>query len=134
MEIPMEARIARIEADVAHLRSDVADIKVDMRARFDRMDARMDRLESKIDSRTDELRKSVDGVKDRLASAQVWALVLYFALAGSMLGVMARGFGWISPSVPGEAAAQRARLSAARPPDSRIDSARAGSCRRDPRR
>src|SRR6476661_1839113 len=82
MEIPMEPRIARIEADVAHLRSDVADIKVDMRARFDRMDARMDRLESKIDSRTDELRKSVDGVKDRLASAQVWALVLYFALAG----------------------------------------------------
>jgi len=23
------------------------------------------------------------------------ALVLYFALAGSMLGVLARGFGWI---------------------------------------
>ena len=73
----MEARIARLEADVAHLRSDVADIKVDLRARFDRMDAK------------------VDAVKDGLASAKVWALILYFALAGSMLGVMARGFGWI---------------------------------------
>jgi hypothetical protein len=102
MEIPMEARIARIEADVAHLRGDVADIKVDIRARFDRMDARMDRtdtrmdrVESKIDMRADELRASLEGVKDKLASAQVWALALYFALAASMLGVMARGFGWI---------------------------------------
>ena len=49
MEIPMEARIARIEADVAHLRSDVADIKVDIRARFDRMDGRMDRMDARMD-------------------------------------------------------------------------------------
>ena len=55
----------------------------------------MDRIESKIDVRADELRAGLDSVKDKLASAQVWALVLYFALAGSMLGVMARGFGWI---------------------------------------
>jgi hypothetical protein len=27
--------------------------------------------------------------------AQLWALLLYIALAGSMLGAMARGFGWI---------------------------------------
>ena len=33
--------------------------------------------------------------KESLASAKVWALILYFALAGSMLGVMARGFHWI---------------------------------------
>ena len=80
----MEARIARLEADVAHLCTDVADIKVDLRARFDKVDARMDRLDVKMDA-----------VKDAVASAKVWALVLYFALAGSVLGVMARGFGWI---------------------------------------
>ena len=84
MEALMEARIARLEADVAHLRADVADIKVDLRARFDKVDARIDRMDAKVDA-----------VKDSLLSAKVWALVLYFALAGSMLGVMARGFGWI---------------------------------------
>lgn len=80
----MEARIARLEADVSHLRSDVADIKVDLRARFDKVDARMDRMDAKVDT-----------IRDSLASAKVWALILYFALAGGMLGVMARGFGWI---------------------------------------
>ena len=84
MEVSVEARIARLEADVAHLRTDVTDIKVDLRARFDKVDSRMDRLDAKVDA-----------VKDALASAKVWALVLYFALAGTMLGVMARGFGWI---------------------------------------
>ena len=30
-----------------------------------------------------------------IATAKVWALLLYFALAGGLLGAMARGFGWI---------------------------------------
>jgi hypothetical protein len=34
-------------------------------------------------------------VKDDIASAKVWALVLYLAFAAGMLGAMARGFGWI---------------------------------------
>ena len=80
----MEARIARLEADVAHLRTDVADIKLDLRSRFDKVDARMDRTDAKVDA-----------IKDSLASGKVWALILYFALASSLLGVMARGVGWI---------------------------------------
>jgi hypothetical protein len=91
----IEAHIAQLEANVAHLRGDAADIKVDLRARFDRMDARMDHLDARIDARTDDLRNSLDSGKDKLASAQVSALILDFALAGSMLGVMARGLGWI---------------------------------------
>jgi hypothetical protein len=39
MEVPMEARIARLDADVAHLRTDVADIKLDMRTLRDKIDA-----------------------------------------------------------------------------------------------
>ena len=84
MEIPMEARIARLEADVAHLRTDVADIKLDLRARFDKVDSRMDRIDAKLDT-----------VKDSIAGAKIWALILYFALAGGMLGTLARAFGWI---------------------------------------
>ena len=30
-----------------------------------------------------------------IASAKVWALLLYIALAAGMFGTMARGFGWI---------------------------------------
>jgi hypothetical protein len=34
-------------------------------------------------------------VKDSIASAKIWALTLYIALATVMLGTLARGFGWI---------------------------------------
>jgi hypothetical protein len=43
----------------------------------------------------DALTQRFDALKDSVASVKVWALILYFALAGSMLGVMARGFGWL---------------------------------------
>jgi hypothetical protein len=84
----MEARIARLEADVGHLRTDVADIKLDVRTLRDRMEARFERLETKFDAKLDSL-------KQDMASAKVWALLLYSALAAGMLGTMARGFGWV---------------------------------------
>jgi len=80
----MEARIARLESDVAHLRTDVGDIKSDVRTRFDRVDARIDRLESKFDL-----------LIQLVWRAQIWALLLYIALAAGMFGTLARGFGWI---------------------------------------
>jgi hypothetical protein len=69
----MEARIARLESDVAHIRTDTVDMKTDIRT-----------LTSKIDE-----------VKDSIASAKVWALVLYIALAGGLFGTIVRGFGWL---------------------------------------
>ena len=77
----MEARIARLESDVAHLRTDVAEIKADVRTLRDRMDTRLDRLESKFDGKLD--RKFA------------WLLSLQLATTASLLGAMARGFGWI---------------------------------------
>ena len=73
----LEARIARLESDVAHLRTDVSDIKADLRTRFDRVDSRM------------------DGLTESIWRAQIWALLLYIALAAGVFGTMARGFGWI---------------------------------------
>lgn len=69
----MEARIARLESDVVHLRSDVGDFKIDIRV----------------------LRDKVEGVRDSIATAKIWALSLYMALAAVNLGTLARGFGWI---------------------------------------
>jgi uncharacterized coiled-coil protein SlyX len=105
-EPPMEARIARLESDVAHLRSDVAEIKVDQRSMRDKMDSmssslsgKMDSMNSylvgKMDSMNSDLLEKITDLKDSIAAAKVWALILYFALAGAMLATMARGFGWI---------------------------------------
>ena len=80
----LEARVAHLESDVAHLRTDVSEIKADLRSRFDRVDTRIDRLDTKIDA-----------LMQSLSRAQIGGLLLYFALAGSMLAAMARGFGWL---------------------------------------
>jgi hypothetical protein len=69
----MEPRIARLESDVAHIRSDVAELKTDVRS----------------------LRDKMDKLSESLASAKVWALLLYIALAGALFGALARGFGWL---------------------------------------
>jgi hypothetical protein len=80
----MEARIARLESDVAHIRSDVAELKSDLRSLRDKMDVKLDAVNARIDK-----------LVDSLASAKVWALVLYIALAGGLFGTLARGFGWL---------------------------------------
>lgn len=91
----MEARIARLESDVEHIRSDMADVKVDLRALRDKTDAMYVNLTDRIDGVHTDLTGRIDDVKDALASAKIWALVLYSVLAGAMLGTMARGFGWL---------------------------------------
>jgi hypothetical protein len=101
----------------AHLRTDVADIKVDLRSLRDksdtayvkladkidaagnRLDTKIDSLSARLDGRIDALSTQLDAkfnpLKDSIASAKVWALALYIALAAAMLGTMARGFGWV---------------------------------------
>ena len=91
----MEARIARIESDVAHLKTDVADIKVDLRAMRDKMDETDVRLNGKMDTGFARLNARLDSLKDEISSAKTWGVMLYVTLAGMMLSVMARGFGWI---------------------------------------
>jgi hypothetical protein len=76
-ESSMEARIARLESDVSHLRTDVSDIKVDLRALRDQMNSKFETVNASI------------------ASAKIWALSLYIALAAVILGTLGRGFGWI---------------------------------------
>jgi predicted RNase H-like nuclease (RuvC/YqgF family) len=112
-ETIMEARIARMESDIGHLREDVADIKQDVRAlrgRVDvveqrladkievgdlRLDGKIDALAQRMDDRFGETNRRIDVLKDSFHSTRIWALALYIALAGAMLGTMARGFGWL---------------------------------------
>lgn len=92
---PMEARIARLESDVSHLRTDVGDIKVDLRALRDKVDGVETSLRGEIKGLEKSLRGEIMGLKDEISSAKTWGVMLYVTLAGMMLSVMARGFGWI---------------------------------------
>jgi hypothetical protein len=99
------------------MRTDIADIKVDLRSVRDKLDSTAERLDTKIDivavrldskieavaERLDKkidgfyakLDAKIDGVKDSIWRAEIRLFLLYVALAGGMLGVMAHGFGWL---------------------------------------
>ena len=57
--------------------------------------AKVDQRFEKVDQKFESVRKEIGEVKDSLASAKIWALGLYFAFAGSILYVLARGFKWL---------------------------------------
>ncbi|HJR71447.1 MAG TPA: hypothetical protein VKA43_15505 [Gammaproteobacteria bacterium] len=80
----MEARIARLESDVGHIRSDLVDVKQDVRE-----------LRARVDKGFDEARDRLDAMNEKLASAKVWALILFIAQAGAVYGTLARAMGWI---------------------------------------
>jgi hypothetical protein len=44
---------------------------------------------------TERFDAKFDALTGSFASAKVWALVLYIALAAGIFGTMARGFGWV---------------------------------------
>ena len=102
-----ETNMADVKSDVRSLRDkmDVMNSKVSERTDnfgaqlTSRIDAMSAQLNDKIDrlntSLTAELNTKIDSVKDSIAAAKIWALILYMALAGGMFGTMARGFGWI---------------------------------------
>ena len=94
---------AKIDGSFAHL-----DAKID--SSVARLDAKIDsssaRLDAKVESSVGELRgycvsqfNAIDGkferVLDSIATAKVWALTLYIALAVAMFGTMARAFDWL---------------------------------------
>jgi predicted nuclease with TOPRIM domain len=72
-------RVARIESDVEHIKEVTTDLRVELRRTNDKIDAFGGKL---------------DGLKDKLNSMATWAVLLYVALAGGLLTVMAKGFNW----------------------------------------
>lgn len=82
----------RIETVRTDLTGRIETLRTDLTNRIDSV--RTD-LTARIDTVHTDLTGKIDSVKQSLASAKVWALLLYFALAGSLLAVLARGFKWI---------------------------------------
>jgi hypothetical protein len=83
-ESKVEARIARLESDVQHVCADTGEIKADVRD-----------LRAKLDALRDAFNAKIGSLRDSLTKAMIWALVLYIALAATLLGVLARGFHWL---------------------------------------
>jgi hypothetical protein len=72
IDFDLAVKVAELSANVSHVQSDTTEIKAELRATNQRLDS----------------------LKESLASAKIWALGLYIALAGSLLYVLARGFRW----------------------------------------
>ena len=73
------------------------DTKID--AVWLRLDAKIDALASRTEARFDALASRTearfDALADSIATAKVWALLLYITLATATFGTMARAFGWL---------------------------------------
>lgn len=113
MSDQIEVRVARIESDVQHINEVTTDLRVELRRTNERIDGtnkrieevrdvlttkiddKSDALEKKFDGKFDALDKKFDSLKDKLHAVTVWALLLYIALAGTLLTVLAKGFKWI---------------------------------------
>jgi len=102
----LEARVARIESDVQHIKEVTTDLRVELRRTNDKIDSldkkfdgKLDTLDKKFEGKFDALDKKFegkfDGLANKLNSVTVWALLLYIALAGTLLTVLAKGFKWI---------------------------------------
>jgi hypothetical protein len=94
-ESNMEARIARLESDVGHIGSDLTEVKQDVRDLRARVDQRFDEARDRLDALDLRLSNRINAVERSLASAKVWALLLYITLAGAVYGTLARTMGWI---------------------------------------
>ena len=102
MSDQIEARVARIESDVQHINEVTTDLRVELRRTNERIDGTNKRIEEvrdvltkKIDDKSDALDEKFLSLKDKLHCVTVWALLLYIALAGTLLTVLAKGFEWI---------------------------------------
>ena len=93
---------AKVDQRFESIRKETAEgfAKVDQRFESVRKEtaegfAKVDQRFEKVDQKFESVRKEIGEVKDSLASAKIWALGLYLALAGSILYVLAKGFKWL---------------------------------------
>ena len=91
----LEIQVAELRADVRHVQSDTTEIKAELRATTTEIKAELHATTTEIKTDLRATNQRIDDLKDSLASAKIWALGLYVALAGSMFYVMARGFKWL---------------------------------------
>ncbi|MFC4729502.1 hypothetical protein [Coralloluteibacterium thermophilus] len=80
----MEARVAKLEAHVEHILEDVREIKQDVRG-----------LRKDVAQEFSDVRGSISRMSEKADTRFVWLISAYGAGFMILLGVMAKGFGWV---------------------------------------
>ena len=95
----LDALQGEVSKNTANLIEGIGVVRVDLIDRIDQsrkeLGGKVDSLRGEMTGRLDAVNDRFDAVKESLASAKVWAVMVYVALVGSLLFVMARGFKWM---------------------------------------
>jgi hypothetical protein len=101
----IEERVARLESNIEHIKTDVSEMKLDIREmRHDIAGLRGEigglelRTEKSLAALSERINESFAKVHDSIASLKIGRVadrVGWLLTAGVILGVMARGFGWL---------------------------------------
>jgi hypothetical protein len=96
LRVELTDRIEKVDGKIDVLRVELGGkidaVRGDLIGRTDNVRSE---LTDRIDAFREHLSARIDAVSDSLASAKIWALTLYIALAGSLFFALARGFKWI---------------------------------------
>ena len=91
-----------IRTDIREIRAELRDFRKEMAGAFESVRASIESMRSSIDSLRASLEgvreshdRSIDTLKDSIANAKIGGVLLYVALAGTMLLTMAKGFKWL---------------------------------------
>jgi phage shock protein A len=99
MEAGFEKVDKKSEERSERLEKKIDDLDKKSEARFERFDKKIDDLDKESEAKFERLERTVQeiklDIKDSLASAKLWAIGLYVALAGTLLYVIARSAKWI---------------------------------------
>jgi hypothetical protein len=89
--IQYERRLTQVEMTQTHILEALVEIKSSINQRFDRIETIVFELKKETNARMDRIESRMDKLDNRL-----WTLVFtMFAGFGTILGVMAHGFGWV---------------------------------------
>lgn len=69
----MHVRIAKIESDISYIKRDISELKTDIK----------------------DIRNDVKDINKRMHSQIIWLLTTIGSTSAAIVGIMAKGFGWL---------------------------------------
>jgi hypothetical protein len=94
LDVKVDGKFSAVDGKFSAVDGKFSALEAKVDGKFSAVDGKFSALEGKVDGKFSTLEAKLDGLKDKLHSVTVWALLLYIALAGSLLTVLAKGFKW----------------------------------------
>jgi chromosome segregation ATPase len=96
VEVKLTAKIDGVDEK---LTAKIAGVDEKLTAKIDdvneKLGGRIEGVRTELGGRIEGVRTELYDLRQEIASMKIWAMGMYFALAGSLLFVMAKGFKWI---------------------------------------